>query len=324
MKSSTVLAASLLAAAAIAQPHQHAKLHKKQNDDVVWVTDWDYVTQTVGLTTTLWVSEGFVPPTSASAHPEVHTTHSPVHSPVHPPFHTPSSSGGAGQFFQSSSSSSSSSPAPSPSPSTSTSTSSYVAPAPPTTLTTSTTPTQPAYTPPSSSSSSSTPVYTPSTSSTWSSSSTPATTSVYTPPPPPPPPATTSSATPTSSSPAPASTSSSSGSSGSSSGGQCTVGSPCSGDITYYQTALGACGWTNDGTTEKVVALPHALMGSQSNGNPFCGKTITINANGKSTTAKVVDKCMGCEGFSIDLSEAAFTELDSESVGRTGATWFFN
>jgi hypothetical protein len=89
---------------------------------------------------------------------------------------------------------------------------------------------------------------------------------------------------------------------------------------------LGACGTTNDGNTERVVALPHGLMGTQSNGNPYCGKTITIKctATGKTTTATVVDKCMGCVGYAIDLSNAAFTELDDFAVGRTGATWWFN
>jgi hypothetical protein len=67
-------------------------------------------------------------------------------------------------------------------------------------------------------------------------------------------------------------------------------------------------------------------MGPLSNDNPYCGKTITITciATGQTTTATVVDKCMGCSGYAIDLSTAAFDELDSEAVGRTGATWFFN
>jgi len=65
-------------------------------------------------------------------------------------------------------------------------------------------------------------------------------------------------------------------------------------------------------------------MGSQSNGNPYCGKTITILHNGKSTVATVVDKCMGCAGRAIDVSRLAFDDLEDESVGRTTATWYFN
>jgi expansin (peptidoglycan-binding protein) len=72
------------------------------------------------------------------------------------------------------------------------------------------------------------------------------------------------------------------------------------------------------------VALSHLLMGTQSNGNPYCGKTITVNYKGKTTTAKVVDKCMGCDIFSIDLSDKAFGELADLGIGRASATWHFN
>jgi hypothetical protein len=96
--------------------------------------------------------------------------------------------------------------------------------------------------------------------------------------------------------------------------------------MTYYTAGPGACGWTNDGDVQNVVALPHGLMGTQSNGNPYCGLFITIQciATGKNTTAKIVDKCMGCDGYSIDLSNAAFLDLDDLSVGRTPAIWWFN
>jgi hypothetical protein len=94
--------------------------------------------------------------------------------------------------------------------------------------------------------------------------------------------------------------------------------------MTYYDAGLGACGWTTDGETEDVVALSHVLMGTQSNGNPYCGKTITIKLNGKSIVAKVVDKCMGCEIHAIDLSNHAFKQLEDMGVGRTQAEWYFN
>jgi hypothetical protein len=116
------------------------------------------------------------------------------------------------------------------------------------------------------------------------------------------------------------------GATSSPSSSECSSESPCKGDITYYQAGLGACGLASDGDIENVVALPHGLMGTQSNGNPYCGKTITITciATGKTTTATVVDKCMGCDGFSIDLSNAAFLDLDDLAVGRTSAIWYFN
>lgn len=108
--------------------------------------------------------------------------------------------------------------------------------------------------------------------------------------------------------------------------GLCTAANPCQGDITYYEAGLGACGATNDGTVERIVALPHILMGALSNTNPYCGKTITIRctSTGKTTTATVMDKCMGCENYAIDLSNRAFQDLEDLAVGRTGATWWFN
>jgi len=94
--------------------------------------------------------------------------------------------------------------------------------------------------------------------------------------------------------------------------------------MTHYDAGLGACGWETDGSTENVVALSHIMMGTQSNGNPYCGKTITVKLNGKSITAKVVDKCMGCAMYAIDLSNVAFSSLADMGVGRTQVEWFFN
>ena len=280
MKSTILVLSSLLASTAIAQPHHHQHNarhhHNKRAGDVVWVTDWVTEYTTVDTTTTVWVSEGYVAPTTSSS--------------------TPSSSSSSSaeipaQFFEGGNQ-----PA-SPSPS-ATSTSIYIAPIPaspytPPTTTPIAAKVAPAPTP---SSTLEVPAYV---------------APVYTPP------AETSAAAP----PA-ASSPSSSGSSG----GTCSSGSPCEGDITYYEAGLGACGLTNDGTTDKVVALPHVLMGPLSNTNPYCGKTITIkcSSTGKTTTATVVDKCMGCNDYAIDLSNAAFLDLDELAVGRTKAIWWFN
>jgi len=81
---------------------------------------------------------------------------------------------------------------------------------------------------------------------------------------------------------------------GSSPDGQCTESSPCTGDITFYEAGLGACGTTSNGATDDVVALPHDMMGTQSNGNPFCGLKVTIKNGGKTATGTALDKCMGC------------------------------
>lgn len=141
-------------------------------------------------------------------------------------------------------------------------------------------------------------------------------TSVYTPPSPPP-----VAATPTPSA-APVQQTTGSSSSSSSSGGDTHHG-----DLTYYDVGMGACGWDDSGKdmTDNIVALSHIVMGAQSNGNPYCGKSITISYGGKTIQAIVRDKCMGCEADAIDVSKCAFIALmGSMDVGRKPVDWWFN
>lgn len=295
MKSTSFIAASVLASVAIAQPHrQHQAFHhRRDSPPVVWTTEWDVVTETVDVTTTVWVSEGYVPPTSsASSSP---ATASALETPV------------PAQFFE-----------PAASPSTSSSSSVYVAPPPP--ASTSVPPTSvaaptPAYVAPVQSSSSvAPPVAAPAPEPVTSTSP------VYVAPTP----TTPAYVAPVQSSTPVAAPTTSASSGGGSSGGVCSESSPCTGDITHYDTGMGACGWPNV-STDKVIALPHVLMGTQSNGNPYCGKTVTISLNGKTTQAEVVDKCMGCDGDSIDLSDGAFEDLADMGLGRVhDVKWWFN
>ncbi|KAJ5745435.1 hypothetical protein N7520_010617 [Penicillium odoratum] len=107
--------------------------------------------------------------------------------------------------------------------------------------------------------------------------------------------------------------------------GSCDESSPCTGQMTYYDTATSAsnpsaCGTTNDGLTELVLALPVGIMTDSD-----CGKTVTITYGGVTKSGTVVDKCMGCDDGSVDLSRAFFEEFDSLSAGRlSGATWYIN
>ncbi|KAH8685971.1 RlpA-like double-psi beta-barrel-protein domain-containing protein-containing protein, partial [Tricladium varicosporioides] len=88
----------------------------------------------------------------------------------------------------------------------------------------------------------------------------------------------------------------------------------------------GSCGYSGvDGVKDKIVAISSKFMGTVSNGNPMCGKTITVKgSSGKTVVAKVVDKCPGCDTHDIDLSRAAFLDLDSFDVGRINVNWWFN
>jgi len=92
-------------------------------------------------------------------------------------------------------------------------------------------------------------------------------------------------------------------------------GQTYSGDVTYYNPAggYGACGWTIQ-DSDLQVALAHGMMGEQSNGNPWCGKKIAISHNGQEYEATIGDKCGGCDGESIDLTQglwdSGFTDID--------------
>lgn len=133
------------------------------------------------------------------------------------------------------------------------------------------------------------------------------------------------SAAPSSTSEAPAAPSSSDSTQSSGYDGSCDESSPCTGQMTYYDTATtstnpSSCGTTNDGETEFVLALPHGIM---TDGD--CGKSVTIEYNGVTQTGTVVDKCMGCDDSSVDLSRALFGAFASLGEGRlSGAKWYIN
>ncbi|CAL3967262.1 unnamed protein product [Diplocarpon coronariae] len=316
MKSTSFALGALIASVAVAQPHRHHQHRDKHHKrEVVWVTDVEYVYETVAVIHTVWVPPGFVPPatevttSSSSSYPAAppnppnkyfENGHAEVKSkpavslpsipvlnyvpPVPNPTPVAPTTPPAPEYHASPAPAPAPAPAPEPSPSPA-----YVAPAPAA---------PPVYSPP-----------------VYDAPAVDPPAPVYSAPAPAP-------ETPAPAAPAPVPTYAATPSE--STGGACSSGSPCEGDITYYEAGLGACGTTNDGSTEKVIALPHGMMGTQSNGNPYCGMTVTIKLGSKTVQATVVDKCMGCTGNSIDLSNAAFEELADFAVGRTQATWWFN
>ncbi|KAG0227348.1 hypothetical protein BGW42_002990 [Actinomortierella wolfii] len=106
---------------------------------------------------------------------------------------------------------------------------------------------------------------------------------------------------------------------------QFSAGLTYNGDATWFHDGLGACGEYWNGETEYVVALNAHQMGPRSNDNPACNKyvQITNTQNGRTVTAKVLDKCPGasCAFGSLDLSPAAFRQLADQSVGRIRIAW---
>ncbi|KAH0844660.1 hypothetical protein FOPE_09838 [Fonsecaea pedrosoi] len=105
-------------------------------------------------------------------------------------------------------------------------------------------------------------------------------------------------------------------------------GDACQGDVTHWDGGLGACGWNVDTSTDLQIALPFAFMGTQSNGNPYCGRSVTLlnPTSGTTVQATVGDKCMGCVDRAIDCTDALFSAItDGQGDGRmSGIQWWLN
>jgi rare lipoprotein A (peptidoglycan hydrolase) len=119
-----------------------------------------------------------------------------------------------------------------------------------------------------------------------------------------------------------------SGSSGSSAASSYFAGTN-TGDGTYYNTGLDACGFTDSDSSSFIAAVSIDLFdnypgyaGANPNNNPVCNRQVKATYQGKSVTVRVVDRCTGCASKDLDFSPLAFQELAPLAVGRlTGVTW---
>ncbi|KLO11969.1 hypothetical protein SCHPADRAFT_941616 [Schizopora paradoxa] len=109
------------------------------------------------------------------------------------------------------------------------------------------------------------------------------------------------------------------------------AGQRFTGDATFFEPGLGACGITN-GPNDFIAAASHQMFDTfpgataNPNNNPICGKSVTASVNGHSVTVTITDRCAGCGGLGdLDFSPAAFQQLAPLSVGRIpGMTYVFN
>ncbi|PGH05843.1 hypothetical protein AJ79_06685 [Helicocarpus griseus UAMH5409] len=102
-------------------------------------------------------------------------------------------------------------------------------------------------------------------------------------------------------------------------------GGPYSGDLTYYDPALGACGITSS-ASENVCAVSHFVYdavstGSDPNQNPLCGMKLRLRRGERSVDVTVVDRCVGCAPTDIDVSLSVFTQLAAMELGRVDVQW---
>lgn len=103
------------------------------------------------------------------------------------------------------------------------------------------------------------------------------------------------------------------------------TGSTNSGQGTYYDTGMGACGFVSS-DLDYIVAIskdlfePHNVNGNP-NKNTLCNKKIRAFYGGNSVDVTVVDQCMGCKTNDLDFSPSAFSQLASKDLGRIDITW---
>ncbi|RDX44877.1 barwin-like endoglucanase, partial [Lentinus brumalis] len=84
------------------------------------------------------------------------------------------------------------------------------------------------------------------------------------------------------------------------------------GTATYYQPngGFGACGAPSQNSDFVVALSPSEYAGGAN-----CWRHIGVRYKGKFVDVTVVDECPGCEPGHIDLSEGAFQQLASLSLG---------
>lgn len=103
------------------------------------------------------------------------------------------------------------------------------------------------------------------------------------------------------------------------------------GDLTYYNPALGSCGITST-DNDPIVAVSHYTYdamqkGSDPNQNPLCGRKIRAQRVNEKTGKQVsidltvVDRCTGCQPTDIDVSPAMFSKMADPDLGRVLVTW---
>ena len=288
--------------------------------DVVWVTEIKEDVVTMPVTTTVWVTPGEATPTSSDASHFGHHRHSQVTSYVQSTVTVSAvTSSSEESSAEPTSAASSSEAAPSSSsvyvaPTTS---SVYVAPTTSSVYVAPTTSSTSVYVAPTTSS-----VYVAPTTSSTSVYVAPTTTSVYVAPTP-----TSTYVAPTTTSAAPAATSSAAAGVSSGSGAS---GTTYTGDMTWYDVGLGACGLTSS-PSDHIVAISESIFdsytqGGNPNNNPLCGKSVTITGvDGTARTATIVDRCTGCAAADLDLSADFFNLVTDNGDGRVhNVKWKFD
>ncbi|KAN0090815.1 RlpA-like double-psi beta-barrel-containing domain containing protein [Tylopilus felleus] len=93
------------------------------------------------------------------------------------------------------------------------------------------------------------------------------------------------------------------------------------GEGTWFDVGLGACGFNNV-NTDLIVALPTSQYGTGQYCNQYV--TITNTQTSKTAFARVRDKCPGCQTGHLDMSPGLFEALGAQlSQGVIPISWGF-
>jgi hypothetical protein len=93
----------------------------------------------------------------------------------------------------------------------------------------------------------------------------------------------------------------------------------------FYQNGVaGACG-TVHSDYDWIVALDQEKYGNSGERSQYCGRTVSVTANGKTLKATVADDCPTCDnGNSLDMSVGFFEQFYSLNVGIFSMEWQFD
>ncbi|KAJ5804452.1 uncharacterized protein N7518_000755 [Penicillium psychrosexuale] len=99
------------------------------------------------------------------------------------------------------------------------------------------------------------------------------------------------------------------------------------GDLTWYETGVGSCGWFNNGGDHicavSRVVFDRANVDGNPNHNPLCGRLIHIQRGDRGIDVTLVDRCEGCDEFDIDVSRGVFETLGNLDEGRVHTDWWW-
>ncbi|CAG8572351.1 6104_t:CDS:1 [Ambispora gerdemannii] len=99
------------------------------------------------------------------------------------------------------------------------------------------------------------------------------------------------------------------------------------GQGTYYNPGLGACGQYDDDNSAIVALAAPDFDAETPNGNPnrnrLCNRYIRIYYNNRSVEGMVRDRCPECSSGDVDMSPAMFDNLANRNLGRISISWQF-